>query len=116
GVDQQMVMPGVLAIRPGGSHTHVAQAEIELELRRHGRAVLEVDEIHLGTGTGRGGAASARSLRKRSAACCDAHDQQRHDPAGALAASRRDLVEPVHGYILRSGRSLRDTVALTTAT
>ena len=47
GVDQEMMMTRIGAIRPRRRHTHVLEAKINGEFRRNGRAVLKVIKIDL---------------------------------------------------------------------
>ena len=59
GVDQQVVVTGMLAIQAGRPDTHVPQAEMDRQLGRNGGAVLDIDEVHLGSGRRSGGTSGA---------------------------------------------------------
>ena len=81
GVDQQMVMAGVLAIRSRGRDPHVPQPEIERHFFRNRRAVLEVHEIDLGAGRRRGRAACLLTVGEHNRAReCGGRKQDRKPP------------------------------------
>ena len=50
GIDQQMVMTGVLLEDAGGRHAHPAQPEINGRGRAQCRTILQLDEIDAGAG------------------------------------------------------------------
>src|SRR5262249_13646795 len=104
GVDQQVVMAGVLAERAGRRDAHVAQAEIDLQLRRNGGSVLEIDEVDLCARRRRGGASASLTFSEGNAAGRDIEEQQRRDYSRAQPCS--DRLEHVHGYFPHSFRRL----------
>jgi len=78
GVDQQVVMSRIGAIRAGGRDAHFAQAESDGRLGRNGCAVLEVGEIDLGPRRRWRRPARWLFLGQGHAACRSADDQQCH--------------------------------------
>jgi len=78
GVDQQVVMSRIGAIRAGGGDAHFAQAEPYRRLGRDGRAILEVGEIDLGPRRRWRRPALWLFLGQGHAACRGADDQQCH--------------------------------------
>ena len=68
GVDQQMMVTRVFAVRPSGSDAHVPETEMDPELALNGRAVLDIDEIDFGSRR-RGREASGVWRRRRGRRC-----------------------------------------------
>src|SRR5271166_1790024 len=94
GIDQEVVMAGIFSIGAGGRDVHVAQSEIERELRRHGCAVLEVDEIDFGSRSRARRPPGSLVLRRRDAAAHSADQRHCRERFHGLAAC--DIMKRPH--------------------
>ena len=109
GVDQQMVVTGMLAIQAGGPDPHVPQAEMDRQLGRNGGTVLEIDEVHLGSGR-RSGGTSGPILRMDNATGRRRQEQQ-HDGDHGSGSAGLDPIAHAHARspsaLHRLGRNRR---------
>ena len=94
GVDDEMVMAGVVPFDPGRGQTHVTQPEIDRRLDRERRAVLDADEVDDSAWWGWRGAARLR----RCAAHGDEHNQ-RSQYGGAQGDASRSIHLPLHDQV-----------------
>src|ERR1700730_6892727 len=95
GVDQQVMMTRVLAIRTRRCNAHVAQPEIELQLCRNGRSILEIDKVDLGSRAGRSRTAGALRVRCGSSSCRKSASKQ-HGRQKSHDLAEWRLMERIH--------------------